>query len=141
MKLLTTNNNNNNNNNNNIKKFFMRDRIEDKVAFLLNKRRISSKKKKKKKKKKKARRKVYGRVCSNPENNELHLRIDNERRKNKVRVERRRNKRVLFVSWTDCQVRRRESEWTLLCREGDRLLSQSSCDKEYKNENDGKQTC
>ena len=30
-----------------------------------------------------------------------------------------RRKRVLFVSWTDCQVRRRESNRVLLRREGD----------------------
>jgi len=49
------------NNNNNI---FMRDRIEDKVAFLLKKNIIEEEQQDV----------VYGRVCSNPENNgELHL--------------------------------------------------------------------
>ena len=63
--------NNNNNNNNNIeKKFFMRDRIEDKVAFLLNKKKNIIEEEEQEQDEKK----VYGRVCSNPaENNELHL--------------------------------------------------------------------
>lgn len=55
-------------NNNNIK-FFMRDRIEDKVAFLLNKKKNIIEEEEEQDEKK-----VYGRVCSNPaENNELHL--------------------------------------------------------------------
>ena len=58
-----------NNNNNNIKKFFMRDRIEDKVAFLLNKKKNIIEEEEQEEQDEK----VYGRVCSNPENNELHL--------------------------------------------------------------------
>ena len=57
-------------NNNNIKKkFFMRDRIEDKVAFLLNKKKNIIEEEEQEEQDEK----VYGRVCSNPENNELHL--------------------------------------------------------------------
>ena len=57
-------------NNNNIKKkFFMRDRIEDKVAFLLNKKKNIIEEEEEQEQDEK----VYGRVCSNPENNELHL--------------------------------------------------------------------
>ena len=118
-------------NNNNIeKKFFMRDRIEDKVAFLLNKKKNIIEEEEEKKKS------IWSRMLKPSRKQRITPRIINERRKNKVRVERRRNKRVLFVSWTDCQMRRRESEWTLLCREGDRLLS-PSLDKKYKNKTTG----
>jgi len=59
-------------NNNNIKKFFMRDRIEDKVAFLLNKKKNIIEEEEEEEEEEQDE-KVYGRVCSNPENNELHL--------------------------------------------------------------------
>ena len=68
----TVDTNNNNNNNNIKKKFFMRDRIEDKVAFLLNKKKNIIEEEEEEEEEEQDE-KVYGRVCSNPENNELHL--------------------------------------------------------------------